>query len=394
MDNGRRNLLVVVVHKTIYNRDGAWTNESYNTEMWTECLSAWDSVTVAGPGIEGPTPKGWTRADGPNIGFAPLTFSAGYWGSLAAIPRRLMELRTLVAVHDAVVLHTPSDIGVLATLWARVYRRPYALDVRGDQSVNWRYLKARGTPFPYITALLFSLLFMWVRSGAGVAIYVSNELRNRFPIHSGTTMLVYSDVRLKDCWFVPPRDYSSILPPRRLAFVGRLEAQKGLDVLLTACWTMVSAQHVDFTLDIIGDGPLRKSLQQLTDELAIGEIVSFRGYIERGEALCSILKESDLFVLPSITEGMPRSLLEAMASSLPVIATNVGGVPEVVDAEYLVPAGDSNALAAKLLEVLESPAKLTNMSRSSCKRASSFRLELLCAGKQQFYSKLRCFVER
>jgi len=127
--------------------------------------------------------------------------------------------------------------------------------------------------------------------------------------------------------------------------VGRLEHIKGQDVLLRA-WPEVIAAEPDACLWLVGDGEQRASLEFLSDALGIVQSVRFLGYMDAaGVADC--LAAADLFVLPSRSEAFGIVLLEAMARSLPVVASCVGGVPEV-----LPDAGDSRMVVAENSEAL------------------------------------------
>ncbi|GJG86442.1 hypothetical protein tb265_16230 [Gemmatimonadetes bacterium T265] len=131
----------------------------------------------------------------------------------------------------------------------------------------------------------------------------------------------------------------------------RLHEQKGLDVLLDA-----ATRVPDATFVLAGDGPLRDVLQTRARTLGIADRVRFLGARDDVPAL---LAASDLFVLPSLFEGLPLSVLEAMAARTPVIATRIGGTDEaVVDGEtgLLVPPRDPEALAAAIRRLLGDPA--------------------------------------
>jgi len=132
----------------------------------------------------------------------------------------------------------------------------------------------------------------------------------------------------------------------RLIYVGRLAAVKGLPVLLDALVTM--DKHVKLT--VVGDGPDRPMLEGQTQRLGLSDRVEFVGYKSQDE-VGKLLGQSDVFVMSSFAEGVPVVLMEAMASGLPVVATRIAGVGELVDdgqSGYLVPPGDTIALAKKL----------------------------------------------
>lgn len=140
---------------------------------------------------------------------------------------------------------------------------------------------------------------------------------------------------------------------RTVVFVGRLVPEKGLDCLLRA-WSSLELAPADVLL-LAGDGPERPALHNLARQLGIAGRVRFLGKADEPER---ILQASDLFVLPSLTEGMPNSLLEAMATGLPCIATRVGGTPDLIahgQNGVLVPPGDPKAVAEAMAHLLEYP---------------------------------------
>ena len=93
--------------------------------------------------------------------------------------------------------------------------------------------------------------------------------------------------------------------------------------------------------------------------------------------------------MPSVTEGMPRALLEAMARGLPCVASSVGGIPEVLTPDALVPPGNVEALTQKLTSVLRDPLWLSEMSRRNLQKAAEFRDDVLMEKRLEFYRYIR-----
>ena len=112
-----------------------------------------------------------------------------------------------------------------------------------------------------------------------------------------------------------------------VSYIGRLVEGKGLDCLLQAAMQVLTGNE-RFVFLVVGMGSLRASLQSLADELGIGSQVIFTGY---REDIPEILSATDLLVLPSLSEGLPLSLMEAMAAGKPVVATAVGGIGELIE---------------------------------------------------------------
>ena len=141
------------------------------------------------------------------------------------------------------------------------------------------------------------------------------------------------------------------LKPGSVVFgtVGRLVPTKGLPLLIEA-FANVKRQISTAVLVIIGQGRLRDELQKSVLEKSLSDCVHFLGH---RDDIAPLLRAMDVFVLASVAEGLPRSLLEAMASSLPCIAADVGGIAEIIthrQSGYLVDAQDAGALAEAMLE--------------------------------------------
>ncbi|NQT72679.1 MAG: glycosyltransferase family 4 protein [Chloroflexi bacterium] len=150
--------------------------------------------------------------------------------------------------------------------------------------------------------------------------------------------------------FRPPRNGKPI--GKTVLFVGRLISNKGPETLIKAIpWVLL--RHPDTKFVFVGDGPLLDRLKTKVDQMDILHAVSFLG---TRHDVPDQMRHATLFVRPSFTEGMPLTVLEAMASALPVIATPVGGTPELLKDStcgHLVPVGDSSALANAIVYMLD-----------------------------------------
>lgn len=133
--------------------------------------------------------------------------------------------------------------------------------------------------------------------------------------------------------------------PPRLIMVARFEPQKDHETLLRALATL---RDLPWTLSLVGDGPLSERMSALAAETGIKERIDFCGY---RPAVAELLAESQIFVLASNWEGLPLTIVEAMRAGLPVVASDVGGVAELIDegaTGYLVSPRSAAALAAAL----------------------------------------------
>lgn len=170
--------------------------------------------------------------------------------------------------------------------------------------------------------------------------------------------------------------------------VARLSPEKDVATLLRAC-QIAARQLPNFRLLIVGDGGCRWQLEQLAAEMALGSTAEFLG--ERSD-VANILPRCSLFILPSLTEGISLTLLEAMARGLPTIATRVGGNCEVVvdgHTGLLVPPADPVALAHAICRIQSDPALARRMGDAGRRRVEQcFSAERMVQQYEQMYAQV------
>ena len=166
--------------------------------------------------------------------------------------------------------------------------------------------------------------------------------------------------------------------------VGRLDEQKGFDLLIDAL-----AQAPGVTARIVGDGKERERLAARASERGVEDCVEFAGWLDD---VTPELGRADIFVLPSRFEGLPLSIIEAMFAELPVIATDVGSVRELVvngESGVLVPPNDVTALAAAMRELAGQPERRAALGAAGRERAlAHFSLESMLERYRQVYEEL------
>jgi glycosyltransferase involved in cell wall biosynthesis len=173
-----------------------------------------------------------------------------------------------------------------------------------------------------------------------------------------------------------------------VAYLGRLHEEKGVEHLVTAFHGLLRA-HPASRLLLAGDGPSRRLLETAVDALRLRPFVRFLGTVADPWPL---LAGADIFALPSLREGMPNALLEAMAAGLPSVATAVGAVPEMVTdgrEAFVVPPGDAGALALALAELAGRPTLRQAMGTLARRRVEdAYRIETTVAGIERLYGEL------
>ena len=173
-----------------------------------------------------------------------------------------------------------------------------------------------------------------------------------------------------------------------VGFTGRIERQKGLHIFLHAAqYILQSGRPVQFL--IVGDGSLRRELESLAKKLEIEQHIIFTGFRSDRSEVLTILRFLDIFVMPSLWEGLGLSIIEAMRAGKPVVASNVDGIPEVVldqETGILVPPSEPKALADAICTLLDSPEKCREMGKMGRQRAlKHFSIDRMVRDYEEFY---------
>ncbi len=161
-----------------------------------------------------------------------------------------------------------------------------------------------------------------------------------------------------------PEIVTKRLPAPLVVSVGNMFAIKGQEWLVRA-WPAVLASRADAVLVLVGDGESRATIEALATQLGVGRQVIFTGSLANPLGLVA---RADVFVMPSLSEGLPIALLEAMALERPIVASRVGGIPEVItDGIHglLVPPANPEALSQAIVQVLADAARAAHLATAA-----------------------------
>ncbi len=381
---------VVLEQRFLLAADGSvWTSDAAAGSRWLRYLEIFDEVqivaraqSVAVPPVSG------GRIDGKGVTLAPVPMYLGSRQFLARAARVRSAIRQALADSDAVMLVVPGTLGNIAFPILRRSRRPFGVEVVGDPAGVFGAGGAGG-------ALRVVLKSWFVRSlkrqcsHAEVAIYATQRtLQQHYPPAPRAFTTFSSSVHLTSeatAAVLPPvRDQG----PYRIVTVGSMEQlYKGVDTLLLAVKQCIDT-GLALSLDVVGDGRFRPQLEALALETGVSDAVTFVGQLPGPAAVRQLIAGSDLFVLASTTEGLPRALVEAMALGIPCIASSVGGIPELLPVEDLFSASAPEALASRMSQVLRDPSRRRAMSLRNLTKAGEFQESELAPRRLRAYSEL------
>lgn len=271
---------------------------------------------------------------------------------------------------DAMISFFAIPSGLVAWYFKKKFGVPYVVSLRGGdvpgflpENLKWHHILSAP-----LTNLVWKNAKSIVANSEGL-----RELADKTAVRYGMKVSMIPNGVDREVF--KPRTDDAQNSTTRILFVGRLTLQKGVMYIIDAINKILKERSDlkgNIVCDIIGDGPLRASLEDKVSELNLNDVIIFRGWVAR-EKLPSFYQNADVFMLPSSDEGMPNVVLEAMASGLPIITTLVHGSAELVgDGENGMLVTDRTNLVPPMLDFLDNREKWQEMGRASLERSKKF----------------------
>lgn len=299
-------------------------------------------------------------------------------------------IRELVEENDWVITHVPDSVGELAAQYAHRLNKPFlAVAVGCPWDTLWNH-SLRGK----LIAPLSYLSMRRAMNNAPYALYVTSRfLQNRYPckgisigcsdvdlpafddtvlqkrLHKITNRRAPAEIKLATCAAVNVR------------FKGQQDVIKAIAIL--------REQGIDVHYHLIGGGA-PSYLRNLARETGVEQNVHFMG-VQPHEKVFALLDEMDVYVQPSLTEGLPRALVEAMSRALPCIGTKVGGIPELLGDGCLYRPGNTKSLARLIAGLSEK--KMQTEAIANFKHAKDYRSNLLNQRRKDFLQDIKTEIQ-
>ncbi len=370
------------------------THTTMNYEFWKRYLHVFDEVVVFAR-VKETTERyvNQSTANGPGVSFLPVPYFIGPMEFLKAYRKINTVAKQAVRQVETFILRVP---GIVATsIWRQIMREkiPYGLEVVGDPYDVFEPGAVRHPLRPFFRYWSSRQLRRQCTMASAVAYVTKQALQRRYPPASKAFTTYYSSIDLpKEALIYMPKSYKLISGRKHsltLITVGTLDQlYKAPDVLIDAVASCVKG-GLDLRLEFIGDGKHRTELEARVGARGIEDRVRFLGLLPPGEAVRNQLDRADLFVLPSRQEGLPRALIEAMARGLPCIGSRVGGIPELLPPEAMVPSGDVAALTSKIREMAIDPDRMARDAARNLEIAKEYREEILRERRIMLYQNVQ-----
>jgi glycosyltransferase involved in cell wall biosynthesis len=371
--------------------DGSvWTPTTFPNSFWQRYRNVFDNVVIVARAkkVTGSIDPSWKRVDGNGVSFIPLPYYQGPIQFAKSFFK--VKSNTLKAINqtDAIIFRVASPIAFAVRSYLVKNNRPYGIEVVGDP---YDLFSKDGIAHPLRTFFQWYFPFQLKKLAldASAGAYVTEySLQRRYPLRKGVFSTHFSNIQLDDKFFLKePKVYTKSLVSPKILMVGQLnQLHKGPHILIQAV-KILQDQGINVDAAIAGDGKRRVEFEQLAQELNVQ--IRFLGSLPGVDAVVAELDRSDIFVLPSISEGLPRAMIEAMARGLPCIGTNVGGIPELISSENIVKAGSATELAKVIKDTINDIPRLNSMSEYNLKKSHEYREDILDKRRISFYNAVK-----
>jgi L-malate glycosyltransferase len=383
-------VIITLEHRFDRTPDGrVWTQTTFPYSFWQRYLKVFDRVCVVARIRDVPSvDSDWQVASGDMVSFAAIPNYLGPVQYLRKAALVKQVVRAAVGPNDAIIMRVPSQISSDLQQYLKRNNHPYAIEVVADPYDVF----APGSiehPLRPLFQWLFPRTLRRICANAAAAVYVTKlALQQRYPCANfsvGISDVVLPKERIVD----RPRPIRQDLDLVKLVYVGTMsQMYKAPDILIKAVAACIKA-GLNLHLVLLGDGQYRPQLEDLAAAQDVGDRIKLLGQLASGDAVQAQLDRSDLFILASYQEGLPRAMVEAMARGLPCLGSNVGGVPELLPPEDLVEPGDIDALAQKIREMVTDPERMARMSARNLAKAREYQDDVLQQQRTDFYQYVR-----
>ncbi|SMC69934.1 glycosyltransferase [Moheibacter sediminis] len=285
------------------------------------------------------------------------------------------------------ICRIPGQISDLVIDVLNKNKKKYALEVVGDPDDVFAPGTIKHPLRRYFRNKMVKSMENNIRNASGVLYVTKNTLQSKYPVKEGTFTTYASNVQLNSSETIEvPKKWQS-KNTINITSIGSLEQMyKAPDVVLEAIKIVnENKKEIEINLLWMGDGKFKDNMIELAKELGIEQNIDFIGNVNKQQVF-EHLSNSDIFILASRTEGLPRAIIEAMSIGLPVIGTNVGGIPELIEDSVLVEKNNAIALAEKIEEVISNQVFYNQQAARNFEEAKNYKDEFLAVKRFEFYS--------
>ncbi|MGP9710913.1 glycosyltransferase [Psychrobacter sp. AOP29-E1-7] len=390
------NNLVFLTEIRIYSDEfnNIYFDKDLDVNIWNNYLFYYKHITVFArtQRLSSTMLTNYVRNDNNKISFVSLPYYVGLKGLLIKRRKLIKKIEDNLKnyISDPIVLRVPGIIGFYGANFLKKQGASYGIEVVGDPYEVFSKENFNHPLRLILQKISIKQLKETIAYAKSVVYVTKKDLQRKYPASLNAKQFSISNVRINDSIIANnPRKYKAKSHYNIVCIGSLAQMYKGADVMLEAV-KYINEKNCGFSINLtwLGDGIYKSEMQTLAKKLNIDDKVQFLGSVN-SETVFNEIDLSDLFVHPSRTEGLPRVVIEAMCKGIPVVATNVGGIPELLEEKAMVNKNDSKELAIKIIEVLSSPALYNQQADRNLKFSRFFKQSNLNEKRRLFFNSLK-----
>lgn len=389
------NILYVHDHKFIFLSDNYYSEGKFTNEVFSRYDVFDSNIKVISRVIHNHEGAKLNVITNSNIRFTPVegvdfssVFTKNFFTNIKLVVREIKKA-------DALIVRLPSFLGIFILLVNLFFRKKYFIELVGDPKEALITSKNKvSLLFKCFIYIFASLNKFFIKKSDGVIYVTKYDLQQRYPTKKLQAYASNVEVNIKPLSLSLNKYALKDEKKFKIGLIGSFNNEyKGIDNALKAIH-LLKEQDCMVQLHILGSGKLKDHYLEMAKELEIAGQIYFDGSLSGGEAVINWLKDLDLYIQPSRTEGLPRALIEAMSVGLPAVAANVGGIPELLAVEFLVQSDDPQELTKKIKNLIASQQLRYEQGRANYNKAREYDSEILRQRRTKFWSQAKAIVEK
>lgn len=391
---------LIVLENHFYKDDNnnIWCDRIIDYNFLKRYLSVFDKVVVAGRCTRIDKTLDKLLVSGENMEFVALPDFTGAKGIIRNLSKIKKILRKAILYTDATLYRAPTHISLFTYKEVLKAKKVLALEfmMAADKMID-----GRGIIKKILNKAIEKKAQKMCKKANGVAYVTEKILQQKYPckaILNGENQKYFTanystiDLEAKDFY---KQDWKEEEKPKvyKIIHTGYMDSyRKGQDTLIKAVKDVINkGYNVEVTL--IGDGKERQEFEKLAEKLNIQEKVHFKGIIKDKYEILKNLRQSHILVFPTHSEGLPRTIIEAMSQGLPCISSPVDGIPELLSEDFLIDYDNYQLYSDKIIELITNWKKMIEISQDNYNKAIKYEKAKLYKERAMFYQKIRRMAE-
>lgn len=393
-------LLLTVDHQFVRTPDGkVWVKTIYGYDFWRRYLDVFDEIRIAARVRDvKQVEEKMLLSSGDGVEFYQLPQYRGPFEFAKKYLKIKKSMNGAAETCDCAIFRIPSPIASGIQKEVKRKRLPWAVEVVNDPWDTFAPGSYKSFTRPLVRLFFTYQVKKMARTANGASYVTKYALQKRYPsyvrIHGKDKRhfeSYYSSIKLSKDYFLAEHKLPE--PPYTIVHVNSCitDYSKGHDVVIRML-RLIRDAGIDANVLFVGDGPAKNEFSELAKKYGIGKYVKFTGLLSSSEEVRQKLIDSDIMVFPTKGEGLPRTIIEAMAVGLPVLSTPVNGIPELLDSEFLFEQQDEKSFAKKAITLLRDKTLYANASLKNYTNSKKYEDIELQKRRVSFYMRLKTIV--